>query len=80
MSRLSYEISRAQRARAALDNKALGDIIHRIIERIDCEYETASYPSGYSISRLKGVKITPRIGSPEYRTIRPDGTHHRRCR
>jgi hypothetical protein len=63
MSRLSYEISKAQHARAALDDKALGEIIHRIIERIDCDYETATYPSGYSVSRLKGIKITPRLGS-----------------
>jgi hypothetical protein len=80
MSQLSYEIGRARRAGAALDNKTLGDIIHRVIERVDCDYETATYPSGYSVSRLKGVKITPRLGSPEHRTIRPDGTHRRRCR
>jgi len=80
MSQLSYEISRAQRARAALDYKALGDIIHRIIERIDCDYETATYSSGYVVTRLKGIWVRPRLGSPEYRTILPDGTHPRRCK
>jgi hypothetical protein len=75
MCQLSYEISKAQRARAALDYKALGDMIHRIIGRIDCDYETATYPSGYVVTRLKGIWVRPRLGSPEYRTILPDGTH-----
>jgi hypothetical protein len=77
---LAFDVSRARRVLAGSDCKAMAEVANSILERVDCVFEVVSYPSGYEFSRLKGAKITPRLGSPEYRAVRQDGTPLRRCR
>jgi len=80
ISALAYEVSRAQQMLAGPDHQAMAEAARSMLERIDCEFEVISYPSGYEFSRLKGVRITPRLGNPEYRGVPQNGIHLRRCR
>ncbi|MGZ3389731.1 MAG: hypothetical protein ACXVCF_09065, partial [Isosphaeraceae bacterium] len=80
ISALAYEVSRAQRMLVDSDHQAMAEAVRSVLERIDCEFEVISYPSGYEFTRLKGVRITPRLGNPEYRGVPQNGIPLRRCR
>ena len=65
---LGYEVNRSIRLLEAGENHvAMGEAARAVIERIDCEFEVVQYPSGWKFSRLKGIRITPRLGEVEYR-------------
>jgi hypothetical protein len=65
-------VRRAETAMVEEDYATLAQAAQALIERVDCEYETVSFPSGYSYSRLTGVRITPRFGKPELRQVPRD--------